>query len=149
MKHLLLVLLVVVVGCGDDNNLTDIPFVQGKIGGEEWNFLYGKAFRDVREGTFDISLYSDMEVVASACGVATTNNAHMTLTIPISEMNFNLPNNGESLSFEQKGSTQSFLATSGFVEITQILGNQVSGFVQAQFDDNNIVEGRFRLEICN
>lgn len=133
-----------------DNDLGDeLPLLNGQVGGEEWTFKLGKAFRDPFGETLDVSFYSDQEFGDDPCAIGNSNNNHLTITLPYEVGNFNLPQNGTSLVFQQAGSTASFQAASGFVEITQLTGLRGIGYLQATFDDGNSVEGRFQFDICN
>jgi len=149
MKVRFLLLLLISGACSSDNDLNDIPVLNGMVGGGEWSYKFGNSFRSNSGRTLDLSFFSTEETATDACTIATTGNTHLTMTVPNTVGNYNLPNNGESIVFHQENSTVQFEATSGFIEIFEILPNQVSGFMQAQFDDGNTVEGQFRLKPCN
>ncbi len=133
-----------------DNELgEDLPLMSGQVAGELWTFKLGKALRDPFGEELNISFYSEQEFGDDPCAIGNSNNAHLTITVPFGVGNFNLPQNGESLVFQQGGSNASFQAASGFIEITQLTGIRGVGYLQATFDDENTVEGRFQFDICN
>ena len=149
------VLLLCCVGCliifsACDNELgEDLPLLKGQVGGEAWTFKMGKALRGAFSDELDVSFYSQSELGNDPCAIGNSNNNHLTITIPNSLGNFNLPRNGESLVFQQAGSLSSFQAASGVIEITQLTGIRGIGYLQATFDDGNTVEGRFEFDVCN
>ena len=133
-----------------DNELgEDLPLLTGQVGGQSWTFKLGKALRDPFGEEFNISFYSEQEFGDDPCAIGNSNNTHLTITIPSSLGNYNLPQNGESLVFQQAGSNAAVQAASGFIEITQLTGLRGIGYLQATFDDANTVEGRFQFDICN
>jgi len=143
------IILLILTSCSSDNGLDDIPILNGTVGGEAWEYKFGNAFLDVRGSVFRITFLSTEETADDACTVAATGLRHLTIDLPDVVGNYNLPNNGQSLTFHLEGTITQFEATSGFVEITQVIGNQITGFMQAQFDDDNKVEGQFRVKVCN
>ncbi len=145
----LLTLLFVLTDCGTDDGLRDAPILAGQIDGSEWKNKFGNAYRDNSERMYNITYFSDEEVSDEACTIAATGFRYLTISLPTETGSYNLPFNGASMRFHLGGSLNTLEATSGFVEITQILGNQISGYLQARFDDANSVEGQFRLKICN
>ncbi len=149
MMGLAVVAMALLGACKNEGNVLDIPFVEGVVAGEEWQLRFGKASIDVQDRDVEITLYSQSEPSQNACLIVTTNNAHITITAPARTGNYTLPSLDANLSFEQPGTLQSFQATSGFLEITEIVGNRVTGVLQANFDEDNLVEGRFIAEICN
>lgn len=133
-----------------DNELgEDLPLLTGQVGGEAWTFNLGKALRDPFGEELNVSFFSEQEFGDDPCAIGNSNNTHLTITIPSGLGNYNLPQNGESLIFQQAGSNASFQAASGFIEITQLTGIRGIGYLQATFDDENTVEGRFQFDICN
>ncbi len=149
MKRLGFILVLIASACGADDGLENAPILAGRIGGNPWTYELGNAFLNNVNGTFELTFFSEEEPSAEACAIAATGLRHITLTVPERPGNYNLPLNGNSAIFHQEQSASSFSATSGFVEITQIVGNQISGYLQATFDADNMVEGQFRLKICN
>lgn len=133
-----------------DNELgEDLPLLNGQVGGQSWTFKLGKALRDPFGEELDLSFYSEQEFGDDPCAIGNSNNTHLTITIPVNLGNYNLPQNGQSLVFQQAGSNASVQAASGFIEITQLTGIRGIGYLQATFDDDNTVEGRFQFDICN
>ena len=152
MKKVMLalsILTLLVFGACNNEVGEDLPLLTGQVGGETWNFKLGKAIRDPFGEQLDVSFYSEQELGDDPCAIGNSNNTHLTITIPFEIGNFNLPLNSGSLVFQQAGSTTSFQAASGFIEITQLSGLRGIGYLQATFDEENTVEGRFRFDICN
>lgn len=134
----------------DNDTGGDLPLLTGRVGGETWTLKLGKAIRGPFQDELDVSFYSESELGDDPCAIGNSNNHHLTITIPHELGNFNLPlNGGESLVFQQAGSAASFQAAAGFIEITQLTGLRGIGYLQATFDDDNTVEGRFQFDICN
>lgn len=133
-----------------DNDIGgDLPLLAGRVGGEAWTLKLGKAIRTPFQDELEVSFFSEAELGDDPCAIGNSNNTHLTLTIPNELGNFNLPLNGTSLTFEQAGSTTSFAATAGFIEITQLTGLRGIGYLQATFNEDNTVEGRFQFDVCN
>lgn len=133
-----------------DNDLgEDLPLLNGQVGGQAWEFKFGKALRDPFGEELSVSFFSEQEFGDEPCAIGNSNNTYLTITIPSGLGNYNLPQNGESLVFQQAGSNAAVEAASGFIEITQLTGIRGTGYLQATFDDANTVEGRFQFDICN
>ena len=149
MLFFLISLSLLLLGSCDNDNGDNLPLLAGKVDGEDWSLKLGKALRDPFTEELDLSFFSTVEFGNDPCAIGNSNNAHLTITIPNQLGNFNIPFNGESLIFEQAESIASLQATSGFIEITQLTGIRGIGYLQATFDEDNTVEGRFQFEICN
>lgn len=150
LRNLVRCLLIwVTVSCSGDNGLEDTPILNGSVGGESWTFQYGKANLLPNGNTYEVAFYSEAETASDPCAIVTTNNGHLRFTFPANSGNYNLPLNGTSVSFELQESNMAFQATSGFIEVIEIFDLSISGFLQANFDDGNRVEGQFRLKVCN
>ncbi|MEM9328527.1 MAG: hypothetical protein AAGA85_22870 [Bacteroidota bacterium] len=146
---LVLTPLFLLASCGDEGDIVTIPFVAGTVAGEDWQLQYGRASLDNRDRELTVDLYSRAEVSPNACQIVSTGNSSLRLVTPITVGNYSIPSLSANLFFEQPNSLQSFQATSGFIDVIEVIGNRVTGVIQANFDDDNEVEGRFIAEICN
>lgn len=137
-------------GCKDETGLGG-NLIEGVISGEEWEYKFAKANYDPFNETFDVEMFGQMETINDPCAVFSI-NGYIDMVIPNQTGSFNLPfsNPKYSLTFSQAGVGQeSFVANSGFVEIITISGRRVGGYIQAYYDDENIVEGSFAFNRCN
>lgn len=136
--------------CNNDNGLDDTELLNGIIGGEKWEFQYGKANSISFEDQIQIELFGLQESEIDPCAVFSS-NGYLSFAIPSAEGTYNLPliDQNESLKFHQPGvGQQFFVASSGFIEIITISGRRVGGYIQAEFDQFNIIEGTFVVDLC-
>lgn len=146
-----LLMLIAFTGCDGDINDFDpnkSP-ITGVIDGEEWSYAGGNgqynAFNDDVTGMF----YP--QTVQDPCGVRATSNPHISIKFPAFRENYNIPtyNNRAYVIFNTQDGAKRLTAASGFIEIVAINGTEAIGFVSANFDDDNYIEGTFALNICN
>jgi hypothetical protein len=134
--------------CDDNSNIEAAP-LQGMISGEAWSFKYTKAFYNEIDNLYDAELYGSQQTQSDPCSVFISGESHLSMQVPNEVGNFQIPSDIQVI-FAQKGQGNDFFrATSGFVEISAASGGQVVGFLQAQYDDNNTVEGAFSFNRCN
>lgn len=154
-KYLLLALalgvLYSLVSCGGDG--VDIPKtpLEGFVEGQEWIFKFGNAYA-YSGGTipkYTFRLLSTDELGNDPCPVVSTTNAHVRMVLPLGTGSYSIPfaDFNETVKFDY-GDGRVFSATSGFIEIFAVDQNQLVGYIQAVLDEDNIVEGRFFVEIC-
>lgn len=119
----------------------------GKIGGEEWTYGSGwvgtQGFSNLLQGLILLN-------PKDPCSVRLTNAGHIQVRFPAAEQTFDLPfptQDGHVIFAETNGGRQ-LTASSGFIQLVSITGREAIGFLSADFDDDNFVEGTFVLEIC-
>ncbi|MEM9337782.1 MAG: hypothetical protein AAGA66_03585 [Bacteroidota bacterium] len=135
--------------CGnDDIQIPDTP-LEGMVAGEEWTFQYGNAYVNPN-GIYTIQFLSTEETATDPCAVPSPGNPFVSMAIPLQRMSSSVPffNLDESPRFNiSRGN--SFIATSGILEIFDVDNTRVFGFLEAQLDDENTVRGQFQVQICN
>jgi hypothetical protein len=153
-RHILFALSVVMVGglisCGDDVDIPKTP-LEGLIEGQEWSFKFGNAYPEIagQIPKYKFLLLSNEEFGDDPCPIRTSTKKHVRMILPLGTGSYSIPfsNFNESVKFDM-GDGRVFSATSGFIEIFGVDQNQLVGYIQAVLDEDNIVEGRFVVEIC-
>jgi hypothetical protein len=140
--------IILLTNCGDNSDVEAAP-LEGTIGGEAWTYKYAKAFYNEIDDLYDAELYGTQQTEADPCSIFISGEAHISMQVPNSTGNFQVPADIQVL-FDQPGTDNAFFrATGGFIEINTAAGGQIVGFVQAMFDDDNTVEGTFSFSRCN
>lgn len=154
LKNILLAVLslVLLVSCNDDNrfNPNKDPLT-GMIGGKEWTYGSGNANYSFIDGAYTGLVLR--ERVEDPCTRVISSADHLTITFPPMRGVFNLPyipnsNNTADVIFRIQGGAR-YTATSGFIEIVDITSTEVVGFISADYDEKNFIEGSFLLRLCN
>lgn len=144
-------LMALLTSCDNDINDFDpeLDPLKGKIAGQDWQYAAGNAqfdgFRNDVEGLII------GEGVQDPCGVRVTSKAHLRVRFPADRRNFTLPfiDNEGYVIFNHPNGAKRLTASAGFIEVVAISGTEVIGFINADFDDNNTVQGSFELRVCN
>lgn len=152
-----LALLVVsfIISCDDDvNNFNpDRDPLKGELAGEEWIYGSGNAAYSFLSGNFEgLILEEELDDACTRVQGAVA-ESHLIVKFPAQRGNYNLPyinNSGNTADviFDLPEGKR-YTATSGFLEIVEITSTDVVGFISADFDDDNHVQGAFLLRICN
>jgi hypothetical protein len=137
----------------DDNTIMEAEPLEGLIGGEAWKFKFAKANYNDIDNLFDAELYSTSQDTPSSdsdpCSVFITAEAHISMQVPDEMGNYQIPSDIQVI-FNLPGvGNEFFSATSGFVELSAANSQQVVGYLQATFDDENTLEGAFSFTRCN
>lgn len=139
------------VSCDDSINQFDLdedPLI-GKINGEDWSYTVGRA---------DYSLVSNQaagyifnEELENPCLKVNTTAAHVLIAFPTAKGNYNLPfiNNTGYVKFATPNGGPIYTAAGGFLEIVEVNSYEIIGYISADFDDDNYVQGSFLVEVCN
>ncbi|REE01735.1 hypothetical protein [Marinoscillum furvescens] len=151
-KWMVWIIGLVVLGCGEKIQDFDPnkDRLEGKIAGEAWAYRTG----NLRYST-SINALTGLIVdfdVQEPCGVRLTSQPHVELRIPAQRGNYDLnsfTDNRLYLKLHHENSTKIYTATAGFVEVLAISQLEAMGFISAEFDENNKVQGSFLLRICN
>lgn len=147
---LLLLGLFTLSNCSDSEiQLPDQELV-GFVDGEEWEIKFANAYIYSSDFKYQIKFLSTQEGGQDPCAIPSTANTHVSMIMPLQIGSFSIPFpiTDESARFHWANGS-SAIATSGFLEIFDIDNSRIIGYLQAQLDDNNIVEGSFEVLICN
>lgn len=122
----------------------------GSIDGQEWDMKFANAYIFSSDLKYQLKFLSTAEGGDDPCAVPFTANTHVSIIMPLQIRSYSLPLPivEESARF-QFSNGSSAIATSGFLEIYDIVNARVFGYMQAQLDDDNTVEGSFEAFICN
>ena len=148
---LAIISLVTIGSCDDKVNQFDLDKdpLKGKIDGVEWEYTGGRV---------DYSNFSNQAVgkifnenLTDPCARVNTIFAHLDVAFPTERGNYNLPfiNNTGFIKFVTPNGGPIYTATSGFLEIVEVNGFEIIGFISADFDEDNNVQGSFLVRICN
>ncbi len=137
------------VGCSNDNIQLEEDPITGMVAGEDWTFQYGNGYINPNS-IYTIQLLSLEETANDPCAVPSPGNPFISMAIPLRRGSFSVPfpNLDESPRFHLSPGN-SFIATSGFLEVYDIDNSRIFGYLQAQLDDENTIEGQFQAFICN
>jgi hypothetical protein len=147
---LLLLALAGFTACGDDE--TDIPNepLTGTVAGEPWNYKFGNATLFTGDFKYRFLFLSDLEIGEDPCTIVNSTNPYIQVILPLQTGSYSLPLTPpqENLRFIYGDGTV-LSAASGFIEVFAIDQARIVGYIQAEIDDDNSVEGRFVVEICS
>ncbi len=136
--------------CGKDEIQLPEQDLTGKVDGEAWDLKFSSGFIFSSDLKYRVRFLSTQEGASDPCNVPSTGNTHVSIVIPLQRGSFSLPLPilEESARFHlADGNT--ILAASGFLEIFDIDNARIFGYLQAQLDDDNSVEGSFEALLCN
>ena len=148
----MLLMLTLGLSCGGDLDIPDQP-LQGQINGADWNSTLANAFPVTTNGQFIARFLSSREPVSDPCTLPVPGLAHVKATFrpaigDYSVAPFAIDDNQVQVAFELSSAT-SILAVSGSMSIFDINNATAVGYLQAEIDENNSVEGVFTMRICN
>lgn len=138
------------MGCGSELDIPNQP-LQGQINGESWTSELANAFQ-LPGGQIRARFLSELEPVADPCTLPSPGLAHVKAIFRPSLGDYNvapvaLDDNQVQVAFELSPSV-SLTAVSGSMSIFDINNGIAVGFLQAQLDDDNQVEGVFTMSFC-
>lgn len=147
---LAIISLVTIGSCDDKVNQFDLDKdpLKGKIDGVEWEYTGGRV---------DYSNFSNQAVgkifnenLTDPCTRVNTIFAHLDVALLTERETYTigLINSGE-VKFVTPNGGPVYTATSGFIQIVDVTAFEIIGFISANYDDDNYVEGTFGVEICN
>ena len=152
-----LTLLSILIACssGDDPSSDQVSpegLASGVVAGEAWEFDLGTAFFEEIDNQYTINLLGVAEgITDDGCSILFPGEEYVRFTVTASvgrtDIPFEFRNQGVKFYADQ--SVGGFeLATSGYVEITEVTSNQVRGELDATVDGLNQVSGSFIATIC-
>ena len=135
---------------GDDVDLPDVPLA-GKIGGIDWEYKMGNSRLVSVDSKYRFLLLSTLEQGNDPCPIVSSTNPHIQMILPLESGSYTLPLPvlSESVMFVLGNGTV-LTATAGFIEIIAVDfdSQQLAGYIQADFDDDNAVLGTFIVDFC-
>jgi hypothetical protein len=138
------------IGCGQNEIELPEQELQGMVDGEPWQVKFSNGYLYSSDFKYQIKFLSTRESAEDPCAVPSTSNAHVSMIFQLSRGSFSVPfpiiEDSPRFLWANGGSA---IATSGFLEIFDISNARVFGYLQAQLDDDNTVEGSFEAVICN
>ena len=141
----------ILISCkGDDIDVPDVPLA-GKIGSTDWDYKFGNAYLFSSELKYKFLLLSTLESGEDPCPIISSSNPHLQMILPFAAGSYSLPLPlfDENVKFVLGDGTV-FQATSGFIEVIAINPDtqQLVGYIQADFDEDNSVLGTFIVNFC-
>ena len=140
-------------GCDDQINKFDLEKdpLSGKIGGVEWEY-------SANGGRVDYSNFSNQATgkifndpnLTDPCLKILSNEAHLDVAFFTQRGNYTLGliDSGE-IKFVTPNGGAIYTATSGFIEIVEVNAFEIIGYISADFDEDNFVQGSFLVRICD
>lgn len=143
--------LTILTGCNDKVNDFDLSKdpLSGLIGGAEWEYTGGRLDYSFVSNQAAGKVYN--EVLTDPCLKPNTIAAHLQVAFPTTKGNYNLPfiNDTGFIKFATPNGGPIYTATGGFLEIVEVTSYEIIGYISADFDDNNFVQGSFLIDLCN
>ncbi|MEQ8470071.1 MAG: hypothetical protein RIC35_02745 [Marinoscillum sp.] len=155
MRILLLTFVIVgllfVSACDDSTNRLDLNKdpLSGKINGVEWEYTGGNAlYRPFDNEATGLILNQE---TTDPCTIKLTSLAHVQVILPTFETTLNLPDvqNRAVIKMASPNGGPIYTASGGFVQIVEVTGREIIGYISATYDDDNYVQGSFYVKICN
>lgn len=146
-------LILTLINCGDELDIPDNP-LEGQIDGMEWSYGSANAYRLTTDGQFRARFLSKLEAVSDPCTRPSPGLTHVkaifrpALGVSYSVAPQAIDQNQVQVAFEISAS-KTLIATSGFMEVYDINNSVLVGYLQAQLDDGNKVEGAFQMSLCD
>lgn len=142
------------LACGDTNDFDpDEDPLTGQIGGEEWAYVTGNAYFDYSSSGYVSGKLMNFDS-QDPCAWRSLGVDHIEVTFPARLGTYDLTSGSLSSSnygkavFRQFDTSQN-LSAFGFIQLVKISGNEIIGYLNAGYDDDNQAQGTFRLVVCN
>lgn len=138
--------------CGNDQlDLPNQP-LRGLVDGNSWSSLSANAYRLPGGLQYQIRFISERELINDPCALPSPGLPHVKAIFrpaigDFSVVPFALDNNQAQVAFEI--SSKSLTAVSGTMAIFDINAGTIFGYLQANLDDENTVEGSFSASFCD
>lgn len=146
----MLIALLLATSCGQNEIQLPDQVLSGKIGGEDWEYKFANGFLVSSDLKYRIQFLSTEELATDPCSVPSTGNRFISMEIPYQLISRSIPFPiiEESPKFHITISNE-VIASSGFLEIFDISGPRILGYMEASVDDENVVSGSFEAIICD
>ncbi len=144
--------ILLITNCGDDLDLPEQQ-LQGTIGGEAWTYGSANAFLLSANGQYQAKFLSVNENLSDPCSLPSPGLTHVKAIFTPAIRDYTIfpqviePNQVQ-VAFEITPS-KTVIATNGFMNIFDINNSFAIGYLQAELDDGNKVQGSFELQFCN
>ncbi len=149
MKHPIYLLIVFLISCGDGVNDLDLNKdpLRGVLAGTEWNYRTGAG--QYNPGNFIVQgMLVDFELEDPCSLIATTTN-YVEMSVPADLGTFTLSaTQNTNVIFHLQNGVR-YTVGAGFIQVVRFNGNALIGYLSADLDDENKVQGSFLLAICN
>lgn len=154
MRVLLLALcsfgLLITSSCDGDTNRFDLSKepLSGKIGGADWTYTGGNAKSPFGNQATGLILNQE---TTDPCTITSTVLAHVQITVPIAEQIINLPDPGNQavVKLVTPNGGPVYTVTGGFIQIVEVTGREMIGYISGDYDDDNYVQGSFYVKFCD
>jgi hypothetical protein len=123
--------------------------IQGKINGQVWSFKDGNAeVNSFDETKLSIDLGSNK--VNDPCGFGATSGLRVFFSIKkeLGLKELSSSTEGQTITMYDPEGSLNTISSEGAVELLTITATQVTGRIDAQFDDDNFVNGNFTVLLC-
>jgi len=124
--------------------------LDGKIGKNNWSYLSGRvktSYFDKNEYSLELWDYSSNDP-CNEWGKADVSK--ILGRIPKNIGSFDLGNERNvTFTFKENGTYVNYIATEGKIVVSKIEGDFLEGKMVAQYDNENYVNGSFRIQICS
>ncbi|MEM0941193.1 MAG: hypothetical protein AAF600_14030 [Bacteroidota bacterium] len=137
---------------GDDLDILD-QSLQGNIDGESWTYGSANAFLVSANGQYQARFLSKNESVSDPCTLPSPGLTHVRAIFTPAIRDYTIspqvidPNQVQ-VAFEVTPS-KVIIVTNGFMNIFDINNSFAVGYLQAELDNGNKVEGSFEIRFCN
>lgn len=157
------VLIALTFSCGgDEDNGPGYKFIDqdaaGEIDNVSWTYADGYAsIDDFGGGEMRVSVDLTLPQVKHGCDMDFPEGDAVFFSVPNEvglyklKFDFNCSNNCDdeyTVTLFKKDGFENFIASEGAVEILAISASEVSGRLDARYDDNSYVNGNFTVSIC-
>lgn len=145
----IILLLVFLTSCGENINSVDLDKdpLRGTLNAEEWTALTGSGL--YQDFTNSVSgLFVDFEL-NDPCALRATLLNNVEIQVPAYPNTYTLSVSPYTkVIFHLQGGVQ-YTVPSGFIQVVKVTQNTVIGYLSADLDEENVVQGSFLLPICN
>jgi len=140
--------------CGADSIELPENELAGQIEGNDWSYGAANAFRRTANGQYEVRFISNQESPTDPCSLPIPGLTHVRAIFTPGFGSFAvspiaIDNNQIQVIF-QVSPAKAITANSGFLEVFDIRGGVIIGYLQASEDaDNTFVEGRVEIAFCD
>lgn len=141
------------ISCNADDVQLPTNRLAGIVNGEPWTYKSANAYLESTDFLYDIRFLSNEEVVNDPCALPIPTRTHVRALFRPREgsyfVNQQVVDDNDVVVFFETSPTESLRAISGFMEVYFIEGQLISGYLQAEENnENNTVEGAFEIRLC-
>ncbi len=149
MKQLPFLVILFLVSCGDGANNLDLDKdpLRGVLEGDQWDYQTGAG--QYNPNNFIVQGMLVAFDLDDPCSLIATTQNYVEISVPASLGTFTLSatQNTNVILHLQNGVR--YTVGAGFIQVVRFNGNVLIGYLSADLDDENKVQGSFLLAICN